>query len=92
MGSTPLRKAGELTPEIRQALETVLGRPLEVDEQVGVVAYLPHKAPQGVARARLARRLERRINQTGKKAKRVPEHEMEALIDEAVDEVRHGRA
>jgi len=92
MASGALHKAGELAPEIRRAVEILLGRRLEAEEQVSVTTYSPHKAPRGGARARLARRLERRINQTAKKAERVPEQELDALIDEAVDQVRHGRS
>ena len=92
MRSSVLHKASELSPEVRQAVETLLGRPLDPEEHVSVMAYLPQKAPTGGTRADLARRLEERMNKTAEKLKDVPEAELDALIEEAVDDVRHHRS
>lgn len=92
MASGVLHKASELPLDIRQAVESLLGRPLEPEEHVSVMAFLPHKAPTGAARADLAHGLQERIDKTAAKLKDVPEAELDKLIDEAVDHVRHHRS
>ena len=92
MPSSVLHKARELAPDVRQAVESLLGRPLEPEEHISVMAYLPHKAPIGPERAELAHRLKERIDKTAAKLKDVPEAELDELIDEAVDHVRHHRS
>jgi len=92
MSSSALHKASELKPDVRQAVESLLGRRLEPEEHVSVMAYLPHKAPIGPERAELAHRLKERIDKTAAKLKDVPEAELDELIGEAVDQVRHHRS
>jgi L-lactate utilization protein LutC len=70
----------------------LLGRPLEPEEHISVMAYRPHEPPAGTARAELADRLKERIDQTTARLKDVPEAELDELIDEAVDHVRHHRS
>ena len=89
MASNVLRKASDLPPDVRQAVARLLGRPLEPEEHISVMAYRPHKAPAGEQRAELVRRLKKRIDKTAAKLDDVPEAEIDALIDEAVDHVRH---
>ena len=92
MPSCVLHKASELAPDVRQAVESLLGRPLQPEEHVSVMVYLPHKAPTGPERAELAHRLKQRIDKTAAKLKDVPEAELDELIDEAVVHVRHRRS
>ena len=92
MPSSLLHKASELPPDVRQAVESLLGRPLQPEEHVSVMVHLPHKAPAGPERAELAHRLKERIDRTAAKLKDVPEAELAELIDEAVDHVRHRRS
>ncbi len=89
MPSSVPHKASELAPDVRQAVESLLGRPLQPEEHVSVMVYLPHKAPTGPERAELAHRLKERMDKTAAKVKNVPESELDELIDEAVDHVRH---
>jgi len=91
MSSSALHKASDLPPDIRQAVGQLLGRPLEPEEHISVMAYRPHKAPTGRDHAELARRFKERIDKTAAKLKDVPEGELDVLIDEAVDHVRHHR-
>jgi L-lactate utilization protein LutC len=91
MPSSVLHKASELPPDIRQAVGRLLGRPLEPEEHVSVMAYRPHKAPNGAARTELADRLKERIDKTAARVKDIPEAELDELIDEAVDHIRHHR-
>ena len=91
MPSNVLHKASDLPADLRQAVGQLLGRPLELEEHISVMAYRPHKAPSGRDRAELARRFKERIDKTAAKLKDIPEAEMDDLIDEAVDHVRHER-
>ena len=91
MPSNVLHKASDLPPDVLQTVGRLLGRPLEPEEHISVMAYRPHKAPAGDDRAPLARRFKERIDKTAAKLENVPEAELDSLIDEAVDHVRHNR-
>jgi len=69
-------------------VERVLGRALEPDDEVSIMAFSPHPAPTGDARKHLARQLEDRLRATAESVRHVPEDEQEAAIDEALSHVR----
>ena len=87
MHNGALRKVAELPPDTRQAMENIIGRSLLEDEVIAINVYKP--APSGQAREDASRLLLERIDKTAQKAKGVPEEEINAAIDEAVDHVRH---
>jgi hypothetical protein len=87
MQNGALRKVAELSADARHAMESILGRPLRDDEAVAVNVYKP--AATGAARDEASRRLRERIDKTAQRAHGVPETEVDAAIDEAVDHVRH---
>jgi hypothetical protein len=89
MLSSAVRKASELEPEVRRAVETLLGRPLDSDEHVSLNAFRLGPAASGKEYANASRRLAGRIDKTAKKAEAVSGAELDAAIDEAVDAVRH---
>src|SRR6266536_6331390 len=91
MPGNVLHKASDLPPKLRQAVGRLLGRALEPEEHVSVTAYRPHKAPTGKAQVELAGRLKERIDKAAERLKDVPAAEVDELIDEAVDHVRHHR-
>lgn len=82
-----LRKVADLPADARHAMEGMLGRSLREDEAVSINVYKP--APRGIAREEISRRLLERIDKTAKKVEGIPEAEIDAAIDEAVDYVRH---
>ena len=84
-----LHKAAELAPQVREAIESLLGRALREDESVGIRTYRPKNAPAGPARDTAYQRLLGRIDKTADRVKNVPEAELDRVIDEAVDFVRH---
>jgi hypothetical protein len=88
MGNIAIHKADELPADARRVVERVLGRALESDEEVSIMAFSPHNAPTGEARQRLARQLEDRIARTAESARDIPDSDQEAVIDEAVGHVR----
>lgn len=92
MPNNALRKARDLSPNVRNALEMLLGRPLQEEETVSIQAYPTHNAPTGREREESWKRLLDRIDRTAARVKDVPEAELDALIDEATDYVRHHTA
>ena len=88
MGDIAIHKANELPSDARRAVEGVLGRVLEPDEEVSIMAFSPHDAPTGEARQKLARQLEDRITRTAESVRQVPDDEQEAAIDDALHHVR----
>ena len=88
MGNVAIHKANELSSDARRVVECVLGRALEPDEEVSIMAFSPHEAPTGEARQKLARQLEDRITRTAESVRHVPDDEQEAAIDDAVSHVR----
>ena len=87
MQNGALRKVTELSADARHAMESILGRSLHEDEAISVNVYQP--APTGVAREDASRRLLERIDKTARRVQGVPDAEIDAAIDEAVDHVRH---
>lgn len=88
MENIAIQKANELPSETRRAVERVLGRVLEHDEEVSIMAVSPHAAPVGEARLALARQLEDRISKTAERVRDVSSQQQDAAIDEAVNHVR----
>jgi hypothetical protein len=88
MGDIAIHKANELPSDARRAVERVLGRVLEPDEGVSIMAFSPHDAPSGEARQTLACQLEDRIARTAESVRHVPDAEQEAVINEALNHAR----
>jgi hypothetical protein len=77
-----------LAPPIKAAIESLVGRSLEDDEQVSVRAFRPHEAPKGQAHGRAVRRLEEHLDLMAGRVKDVSQDETEAAIEEALRQVR----
>ena len=89
MSDNALSKAAELAPPVRAAFESVLGRHLADDETVSISAYPNRPAPTGEAREAAYRRLLDFGDKLAERVRDVPEAEIDAAIDEAVDHARH---
>jgi L-lactate utilization protein LutC len=88
MQNVAIHKARELSSVARAVVEKELGRPLQEDEEVAIMAFAPHDAPSGKNRRELVRRLEESINKTAERVQNVADEELEETIDEAVHHVR----
>lgn len=88
MENIAIQRADELSSDARRAVEQVLGRALDHDEEVSIMAFSPHAAPTGEARQASGRQLEDRINKTAERVREVSPEEQDAAIDEAVNHVR----
>ena len=94
MQRSVIYKASDLSPEERRAAEILLGHDLEEDEIVSIRASkgkLIKEAVTGQAREDAFQKLFERIDNTAMRAEGVPEEEINAAIDEAIDYVRHNR-
>ena len=83
--------ARDLAPPVKAAIESLLGRELQDDEQLSVRVFHQHTAPQGEAWQKAARHLEEHLDRMGEKVKEVSRNEMEAALDEALLLVRPRR-
>jgi hypothetical protein len=88
MQNISIQNARDLRHDARVVVESLLGRKLSEEEQVAVTAFPVHPAPPEEERKIAASRLAEDLEAMAESAKRVPEDEMEALIDEAMGQVR----
>jgi hypothetical protein len=88
MQDIAIQKARELPTDTRRSVEQLLGRNLQDDEEVSIMALSPHRAPAGQPRLALASQLEERVNQTVGRIRNTPDETQEEAINEAVDYVR----
>lgn len=84
------QKVNELTPDVRAAVESLLGRPLEDDEAVTLSALKPHPAPTGDAKKKAAAQLREQLDLMSERVEAVPAEELEDALDEAMRHVRPG--
>ena len=85
-----IHKASELKAETRVALEAELGRSLQDDEEVSIMAFVPHDAPTGEAHTEAGHKLRDHFNRIDQKLKGAPDEETEEALDEALRNVRPG--
>ena len=91
MRDLSIRKTQDLSPVAKQVLEALLGRHLRDDEEVAIWVSSPHDAPSGQPRREAWDELNRHLDLIASKADGVPAEELERLVDDVCDEVRHGR-
>jgi hypothetical protein len=82
-------KSGDLPSDAKALLEKLLGRHLADDEEISIWALRPHPAPVGSERREAWRRLNNHLDRMAAKVDG-PVEEIEKLVDEVCDEVRHG--
>jgi hypothetical protein len=73
----------------KEALEKLLGRHLDDDEEISIWASWPHTAPTGAARKEAWRQLNDHLDHIAEKSSGSAE-ELERLVDEVSDQVRYG--
>jgi hypothetical protein len=91
MRNVSIQKASDLPPAVKSAVEQLLGRPIDADEEVSVAAVPRLQFPASENRARVASDLEAFLNRRAEKTKDVPDGEIDVAVDEAVAHVRHSR-
>ena len=91
MQDMSIRKTRDLSPAAKEVFESLLGRRLRDDEEVAIWASGPHEAPTGEEHRDAWSKLNQHLDAMASKADNVPAEELEKLVDEVCDEVRHGR-
>ena len=86
MSDIEIQKASDLTGDARAWLRELFGRDLDDEERVSI-RILPADQDQAKQREAFGR-LTTIMDGMAEKAKDIPEEELEALIDEAMDHVR----
>ena len=88
MKNVAVQKVKELQPAAKQWVQTLLGRELDEEEEVAVLTFPAHaRGPQTIRRAAAAR-LNQIMDRAAAKAAHIPDEELEALLSEALAEVR----
>ena len=87
MQSVFIQRASELSEDVKSAVERVLGRRIEPEEEITIVAAPLRQVPPLENRVAIARRLEALLDRRAEKVKDVPGEELDA----AIEHVRHSR-
>ena len=90
MRQSSLHTAGELAPELRGALETLLGRALQDNEAVSVRTYQPHEARTGDQQKQVIQGLRRYLAKIDEKTRDISSGDEDEVIEEAMQSVRPG--
>jgi hypothetical protein len=88
MQNVSIQKAEDLSVAVKSALESLLGRPLEADEEVSVMAFRPHEAPQGPVREQLTQGLNAQMDAMAERAKDAFDDELEEILDDTMRSAR----
>ena len=91
MHNVSIQKASELHPRLKSAVEQLLGRPIDADEEVSIAAVPPQQIAPSKNRASVAEKLEGFLSRRAAKVSDVSDDELDAAIDEAIDHLRHRR-
>jgi len=89
MHNVSIQKASELPPRLKSAVEELLGRPIDAEEDVGIAAVPPQQI--STSRPLVAEKLEAFLGRRAAMVSDVSDDELDAVIDEAVDRLRHSR-
>jgi hypothetical protein len=90
MDSVALRNVDQLPSAEKRSIENLVGRQLEDNQQVFILAFTPGVAPSDKARAEAMSGLVRTWEkvQRHKQERSVSDEEFDAAVDEAVEHVR----
>jgi hypothetical protein len=88
MASHWVQRASDLAPEERHLLERWLGRSLSDEETVSLNVYKPHPAPGGPERQSLRQAIISQACEIGLRAPESSEQEADALVDQALADIR----
>ena len=88
MANVAIHKADELTPATKAVVEAELGRPLRGDEEVSIMAFTPHEAPEGEARREAVGHLQEHLKRIDQITASIPSQEMEDILSEAIRNAR----
>lgn len=88
MQNISIQKTEDLSTAVRAALESLLGRALEADEEISIMAFRPHEAAQGPVREQLAQRLNEQMDAMAERASDASDDELDEILDDAMRSTR----
>ena len=88
MENVAVCKAKDIEAAARQWLQGLLGRELNEEEEITILAFPPHPAPSEGIRRAVGERLDRILDKAANNMKDIPDSEFEAAVDEAFEHVR----
>lgn len=88
MPNVLVNKAYELKAETRAAVEAELERELADDEDVTIMAFAMHEAPQGKARRRAVEKLKAHFKRIDRRKRKATGKEIESVLQEAIRTAR----
>jgi len=91
MQTISTRRASQLGDAARSVLESLLGRTVNDEEHITVMAHPPQPPLTEDDRRKAAQALAQNLDSLASRARHIPEQDMEALIDEAMEHVRPRR-
>jgi hypothetical protein len=83
-----VHRVSDLEREERMLVERWLGRAVSDDETISLNAYQPHPAPAGPEREARRREILSQAREIGSRAQEMDEEEADALVDQAVADIR----
>jgi hypothetical protein len=86
-----VQKAGQMSQPLKAAVEEILGRSIDADEEISIVAVPPQQAAPSQGKTAVVEKLEALLNRRAEKVRDIPEDKINAVIDEAVHHSRHNR-
>jgi hypothetical protein len=92
MQNIAIQRASELPQVVKSAVEQLLGRPIAADEEVSVASIPPQQVPPSGNRAELVRNLEAYLDRRAEKVGDLTDEEIDAAVDQAVQQARHSRS
>jgi hypothetical protein len=90
MQNVRIRKAKDLSESVRAALESLLGRTLEADEEISIMVYRPLDLLQDPIRDRLVQGLTEQMNAMTGRVKDASDDELDEILDEGMRSARPG--
>jgi len=88
MQNVTIQKAEDLSADVKSAVELLLGRRLEAGEEISVLAFRSHEAPDAGVRQELGVRLGKMIDALGQRAREASDEELDEILDEAMRSAR----
>jgi hypothetical protein len=90
MQNVRIRKAEDLSESVKAALESLLGRTLEADEEISIMVDRPHNLLRDPIRDRLVQSLNEQMNALTGRVKDASDDELDEILDEGMRSARPG--
>ncbi len=91
MQNVSIKKASDLSESAKSAVEHLLGRPIDANEEVSISAVPLQQIAPSDSRVVLAEKLEAFLKRRAAKVSDISDQELDNAVDQAVDHVRHSR-